>query len=85
MNSVATIILILVIVFAAFAIVRMMGGPGVGGPVSRPTQPRERIVEREVERPQTERVVEREATPPPVEPQRRVVEREVVREDPDIL
>jgi hypothetical protein len=83
MNSVATIILILVIVFAAFAIVRMMGGPGVGGPVSRPTQPRERIVEREVERPQTERVVEREASP--VEPQRRVVEREVVREDPDIL
>ena len=71
MNSIATIVVILLVVIAVVAVVRTIGGAGRGiaGPISRPAEPRERVVEREVEPPRTSRVVERE----------------VIREDPDVL
>ena len=71
MNSIATIVVILLVVIAVVALVRTIGGAGRGiaGPISRPAEPRERVVEREVEPPRTSRVVERE----------------VIREDPDVL
>ena len=74
MNSIATIVVILLVVIAVVAVVALVrtiggAGRGVAGPISRPAEPRERVVEREVEPPRTSRVVERE----------------VIREDPDVL
>jgi hypothetical protein len=89
MNSVATIVLVLLVVLAVVAFVRMMGGANsVAGPRARPLPPREGVVEREVERPPTQRVVEREVERPQEQDrvvERRVIEREVVPEDPDVL
>jgi len=86
MNSVSAIVLILLIVIAAVAFARMLGG--VARPVG-PTPPRERVIEREVEPPPAERVIERDVVDRPSSPSasanRRVVEREVIREDPDVL
>ena len=72
MSSVATIVLILLVVIAAVALVRILGGAGgIARPTGRPMAPRDRIVEREVERPVTQdRVVEREVVERDVPPER---------------